>query len=126
MKARVFYIVLILVTLGLGAVIVLMPWQKGILRAHAGDFCIVIFLYCLVQIVFLTKPAKAALGVLLFACTVEFLQYFRIDRVLGLSRNLLVDLTLGATFDLLDFPWYAAGALAVFALDRWRCGRGKP
>ncbi len=126
MKARAFYVVLILVMLVLGAFIVLMPWQKGMLRAHAGDFCIVIFFYCLVQIVFMTKPAKAALGVLLFACAVEFIQYFRIDRVFGLSGNLLVKLTLGATFDWLDFPWYAAGVLAVFALDRWRCGRGKP
>ena len=46
-----------------------------IIRPYAGDFLATIFLYCLARDVFSSAPGKVALGVLLTAYIIEYLQY---------------------------------------------------
>ena len=87
-------------------------------RPYFGDYLVVILIYCSIRAFIKVSPIKLAIGVLLFAYSVEVLQYLRILDRLGLSGNELAKTVIGHGFEWWDILAYTLGILTVLILDR--------
>jgi len=92
--------------------------RDSFIRPYGGDFLVVILLYYLVRAFWNGAPLKVALGVLLFAYTVEILQYFKIVDLLGLTGNRLAEIVIGTGFSWWDMVAYTLGILVVYFWDK--------
>lgn len=93
--------------------------KNTILRPVFGDFLVVILIFCFVKAFTNWDSKKVAIGVLLFAFTIEFGQYIDILDLLSIEKNTLTALIFGASFDWLDLLAYAFGVIAALWLDRF-------
>lgn len=97
---------------------ILIAQTKGFIRHTFGDFLVVILLYCLVK-TFLNIPSKTiAIGVLVFAFSVEFLQLTPFLSSVGLQHNKWARILFGATFSVGDLCAYTLGILTVFIIEK--------
>lgn len=87
--------------------------KDAIVRPFVGDVLVVVLVYCFVQVFLNVKCWKAAVGVLLFACLIETLQYFDYVKFLGLENNRVLSTVMGRTFAVADFAAYFAGFLLI-------------
>lgn len=87
------------------------------IRPFIGDVLVVILIYCLVRAFVKTGVNKTAIGVLLFAFTIEVLQYFHLVDRLGLSNNQIAAIAIGNTFDWKDLLAYTIGMAIVLWLE---------
>ena len=92
--------------------------KDAIIRPYGGDFLVVILLYYFVRTFWKSKPLPIALGVLIFAYTVEVLQYFNIVQLLGLKGNRLAEIIIGTGFSWWDMVAYTLGILTVYLVDK--------
>lgn len=89
-----------------------------IIRPYAGDILVVVLVYCFVRI-FISRPLRwLPLWVFLFACCIEFMQYFQLADILGLRHNNVARIVLGSVFDWKDIACYALGCLPLFFIKR--------
>ncbi len=85
-------------------------------RPFVGDMLVVGLLFAFIRIFFSAKSeALLALGVLLFACTIEAGQYYGLVDRLGLSGSTIARVVIGTTFDAGDLLAYATGFIAILA-----------
>ncbi|WP_309739167.1 MULTISPECIES: DUF2809 domain-containing protein [unclassified Chamaesiphon] len=87
------------------------------IRPFIGDVLVVILIYCLVRTFWKIRYHTAALLVLLFAWTIELLQYFNLVAVLGLQKYKVIAIAIGSTFDWKDIIAYVLGATIVVMLE---------
>ena len=73
--------------------------------------------YCALQALRPSPPLPVALGVLGLACAVEIAQGTGIFAALGLLRNPILKVILGATFDWHDLLAYLAGTLLILLCE---------
>ena len=85
------------------------------LRAYIGDVLVVILIYTFIQTFFKIDKTKTILGVFIFACAIEFAQYFHFAELLGLKENKIAMIVLGNSFSWIDILCYVFGCL--FALS---------
>lgn len=85
------------------------------LRAYFGDVLVVILIYTFIQTFFKIDKTKTIFGVFIFACTIEFAQYFHFAELLGLKENKIAMIVLGNSFSWIDILCYVFGCL--FALS---------
>lgn len=105
-NGRFFLIFLIIFLIEIGiALWVNDRWIRPLL----GDALVVILIFCFVRSFFPLPTIPLAVGVLLFAYTVEFAQYFELVDRLGLADNRLAATVIGTTFDWRDLLAYTAG-----------------
>ena len=88
------------------------------IRPYIGDFLVVILIYCFVKSFLNTPVVPTAIGVLLFAYTVELLQYFRIVEVLGLQHSRAARIIIGSSFEWQDMLAYTLGILMVILIEK--------
>jgi len=88
------------------------------IRPYIGDFLVVILIYCFVKSFLNTPVVPTALGVLVFAYTVELLQYFRIVEVLGLQHSRAARIIIGSSFEWQDMLAYTMGVLMVILVEK--------
>jgi hypothetical protein len=93
--------------------------KDTIIRPFVGDVLVVILVYCFVRIFLQTDYKKTAVGVLLFAFTIEILQYFDYVRLLGLENNRVFSVALGRTFAWEDFIAYFVGFLLIILNEKF-------
>ena len=117
LKINLFYSILTLLLLGVEVLIALFVHDQFI-RPYIGDFLVVILIYCFVKSFLNTRVLPTALGVLLFAYTVELLQYFRIVEVLGLQHSRAARIIIGSSFEWLDMLAYTLGILMVILVEK--------
>ena len=87
--------------------------KDTLIRPFVGDVLVVVLIYCFFSI-FLNFPHwKVAVGVLIFACCIEILQYFDYVKLLGLENNRILSIALGRTFEWTDFIAYFTGFLLI-------------
>lgn len=99
-------------------VLIATVFKNTILRPVFGDFLVVILLFSFVKAFTNWNSKKVAIGVLLFAFTIEFGQYIHILDLLGIEKNTLTALIFGASFDWLDLLAYTLGVIAALWIDR--------
>ena len=88
------------------------------LRAYFGDVLVVILIYTF-MLTFLEIKNKMLLniGVFLFACVIEFAQYFHFAEWFGLKDNTIAMIVLGNSFSWIDILCYALGCLLVLIFN---------
>lgn len=87
--------------------------RDNFVRPYVGDVLVVIFIYCLVKAFLRLKATVVALFVLLFAFTVEFLQFFNVVDLLGLEKSGIARTVIGTSFAWLDLLAYIVGTAVV-------------
>jgi hypothetical protein len=92
--------------------------RDGFVRPYLGDALAVAMVYCAVRAISNLRPLTAAAIAFAVAVVIELGQYVGVLRLVGLQDSTVARTVLGHGFDLRDFPAYAAGALAMFAIDR--------
>ncbi len=92
--------------------------KTGFIRHTFGDYLVVILIYCFIKSFLNMKPFSAAIGVLLFAFSIELLQLVSILEVLNLQNNSIAKLILGNTFQISDLIAYTFGIISVLFIER--------
>ncbi|UEG49401.1 DUF2809 domain-containing protein [Ferruginibacter lapsinanis] len=88
----------------------------ALVRAFVGDVLVVIMIYCFCRIFLNGNTKKIALGVFLFACTIEILQAFNFVKLLGVENNTILSIALGSTFDWKDILAYLIGCIICLVI----------
>ncbi|CAN5190541.1 DUF2809 domain-containing protein [soil metagenome] len=89
----------------------------GFIRHYLGDFLVVILLYCLVRSLLNIPVWKAGIGVLLFACVIEAMQYGELLEWIGLGNSKIANVVLGNFFDWGDILAYTLGIVFVIIIE---------
>ena len=94
--------------------------HDNFVRPYIGDLLVVVFVYWCVMAV-IDAPLKLVLpAVLLFAYTVEVLQYFHFVQRIGLGDSHLANVLFGNSFAWMDMLMYTIGAGIVWIAERAR------
>jgi hypothetical protein len=99
--------------------------RDDFVRPYAGDYLVVILIYCAVRSILNASVWKIALGVLLYSYLIETLQYFQIINRLGLENNIVAKTVFGYGFEWLDLIAYTLGILTVLALEKMNLYQSK-
>lgn len=99
--------------------------KDAIIRPYVGDFLVVILLYCMVRSVFDAPVMKVAIGVLLFAYLIEWLQFMNIISWLGLQDNRTANIIIGNRFEWIDMLAYTLGVICVVLVERGKSDKGQ-
>ena len=91
--------------------------KKGFIRSTFGDYLVVILIYCFVKSFVISKPFYVAIGVLIFAFVVEFMQLSNILVPLKLENNILAKTILGSTFHITDLVAYILGITTILIAE---------
>ena len=94
--------------------------HDAIVRPHIGDLLVVIMLYCFIRAIFRVPVLTAAFTVLIFAYTVEILQYFHFIKKIDLHHSKLATLILGNSFSWIDMIAYTVGIAFVLLVEKKR------
>lgn len=92
--------------------------HDGFIRPYAGDFLVVILLYCLVRTFLHARVMPVAVSVLVFSFFVEITQYFHLVSLLGWQHNRLALIVLGSSFSLVDLVCYTLGIVLVILIEK--------
>jgi DNA integrity scanning protein DisA with diadenylate cyclase activity len=91
--------------------------HDNIVRPYVGDMLVVILVYYFVRTFFNTPVVKTALAVLVFAFTVELLQYIDIVTKLGLQHYAFARTVIGTSFEWVDLVAYCLGVGVVILIE---------
>ncbi|MCW3112034.1 MAG: hypothetical protein JWR18_430 [Segetibacter sp.] len=91
--------------------------DDNFIRPYFGDFLVVILLYCFLKSFWNISVKMTALFVLLFAFTIEVLQYLKFVKFVGLQDSKVANVVLGNSFAWSDIIAYTLGVLAVLAVE---------
>jgi hypothetical protein len=80
-----------------------------LVRPYGGDYLVVVLLYCLLRSFINISVVQAAISVLLFSYSVEYLQFLKLADKLELVHGGLVRMLLGDYFNLDRYPFLYAG-----------------
>ncbi|MBO9698522.1 MAG: DUF2809 domain-containing protein [Sphingopyxis sp.] len=94
--------------------------DDSFVRPYFGDTLAVALVYCALRATLALRPFPAAALALAVAVVIEFGQYLHVLRLVGLEGNAFARTVLGTGFEPRDFLAYAAGALAVLAIEAAR------
>ncbi len=97
--------------------------KEGFIRHTFGDYLVVILMYTCIRSFSNIKPLAAAVGVLLFAFNIEFLQLFNLLDVLNLRDSHLAKLILGSTFHISDLIAYTLGVLTILCIEHLKTSK---
>lgn len=93
--------------------------EDTLIRPFVGDVLVICLIYCFLRLFLNINCWKAAFGVLLFAFTIEILQYFDYVKLLDLEKNRVFSVALGRTFEIMDFAAYFAGFLLIILTEKF-------
>jgi hypothetical protein len=88
------------------------------IRPFFGDVLAVALVYTSLRTILKAKALYVLIGVFIFACSLEFLQYLQIAKSFGLDDYKVLKIILGSTFDWWDILAYFLGCLGIYFLDR--------
>ncbi|MBB6238429.1 hypothetical protein HDC90_003062 [Pedobacter sp. AK013] len=86
-------------------------FHDAFIRPFGGDVLVVILIYVFFRIFLKTDNKKLALGILIFAFVIEFLQKANYVSWFGWENNKLMSTILGTSFSVYDLLAYFVGYL---------------
>ena len=93
--------------------------HDNFVRPYVGDILVVILIYCFIKSFFRLPVMIVAMFVLLFAFTVELLQFLKIVEVLGLEQSTLARVVIGTSFSWWDILTYMVGMATVLIAEKY-------
>lgn len=110
------------VALFLIEVLIALYLHDQFVRPYAGDFLVVILIYCFVRSFLQAPVIPVALGVLVFSYIIETLQYFNLVKLLGLEHSRLANVVIGNHFTWVDIVAYTLGTGCTVLIEKL-CGK---
>ena len=93
--------------------------NDSFIRPYLGDVLVVILIYCFLKSFFQLPVLTAALFVLLFSFTIEFLQFLNIVEILHLENSKIARTVLGTSFSWIDLLTYIVGIATVIIVEKY-------
>lgn len=87
-------------------------------RAYLGDVIVVMLMYYFILAFVKTEKTKLIITIFIFACIIEFTQYFHFAEILGFKKNKIMMIVLGNSFSWIDILCYAVGCLVIFGVEK--------
>jgi hypothetical protein len=109
----IYFIFLLLIEIGIARYV-----DDQLIRPYAGDYLVVILLYCLIRGLVKIRVVTASVFVLGFSFLIETLQYFKLADKLGLAHGSLSRILLGDYFSWIDIFTYTLGIITVLCFER--------
>lgn len=108
---------LVFLLLTLTEVLIALFIHGGFVRNYLGDVIVVWVVYCFIQALSGGRfnGYIAAIGVMIFAFAIEFLQKINIVDILGLGSIPFFRILIGTSFSPIDLICYAAGSAIICA-----------
>lgn len=113
------YFLSFLVLFGVEVFIALYISDKFV-RPYAGDFLVVILIYCFLKSFLKISDFKTAVLVFAFACFIEVLQAFNFVKLIKMENNKVASVVLGNHFEWADILLYFLGITAVLLAEKLR------
>jgi hypothetical protein len=113
---RITCILLALTAFAVCAVIAIYATGMPVVRGFLGDIAVMFLIYFFCQALRDNRPVPLAVAVLLFAVSIEVLQYFR-WLIAGLGHCRVARIVLGSVFDPFDLLAYLIGAVLACTID---------
>ncbi|MDE5558759.1 MAG: DUF2809 domain-containing protein [Ruminococcus sp.] len=116
MKKRIPYITGFFLLLIVEVLIALFI-HGGFIRNYMGDVIVVWVVYCFVKMFLINaNNYLTAIGVMIFAFLVEFLQYIHIVDILGLGDITFFRVLIGTSFSVIDLVCYSVGTAVTLTV----------
>ena len=116
MKRR-YYLLTFIILLSIEIVIALFINDRFI-RPYVGDVLIIILMYTFVRGIKQKLIRFLPIYLLLFAVSVEVVQYFDLIQMLNIKDNILLATIIGSTFDIKDIVCYLVGTIVIVIWEK--------
>lgn len=93
--------------------------HDNFVRPYLGDVLVVILIYCFVKSFLKLPVITAVVAVLIFAFTIEFLQFLNIVEKLHLEKSKIARTVIGTSFSWKDILMYVVGIAIVIAVEKY-------
>lgn len=93
--------------------------KDNFIRPYFGDFLVIFLVYYFLLSFINVDKNKIALGVLVFAFTVEIIQYFQVLSYFNLEKNRILRIVAGNTFSFEDLIIYTLAFLTIILFNRY-------
>lgn len=88
------------------------------IRGFLGDLIFMALIFYIFKLFLNLKNKTLLFTTLIFAYTVEFLQYLKLINILGLENNYYAKIIFGATFDIYDLLAYTLGIIYTYYFNK--------
>lgn len=112
-RVSVGFVLLTLLVFALEVIIATRVSHVSWVRAYLGDVLVVVLVYAAVRSVLRINDYLLLVAVFVFACGIEFAQYFNVAERLGFVRGDVMYTVIGNTFSWGDVACYALGCIAT-------------
>lgn len=113
LKSFLFFLLLFMIE-----VLIALFVNDSIIRPYGGDVLVVIMIYYFIKAFVETKSLYICVFTLLFAYTVEILQYLKMVEVLGVQNNKVLATIMGSSFSWGDMAAYTIGVIICYLIDK--------
>ena len=110
---------LIFISIFILEVIIALFSKDNFIRPYFGDFLVIFLVYYFLLSFINVDKNKIALGVLVFAFTVEIIQYLQVLSYLNLEKNRILRIVAGNTFSFEDLIIYTLAFLTIILFNRY-------
>lgn len=93
--------------------------DDSFVRPYLGDVLVVILIYCFLKSFLKLPVLLVTLFVLLFAFTIELLQYINLVEKLGLEKSKVARTVIGTSFAWEDLLCYVVGIVVVIVIEKY-------
>ena len=109
---------LIFLSIFIVEVIIAIYIKDNFIRPYFGDYLVIFLVYYFLLSFINFDKNKIALGVLVFAFTVEIIQYFQVLSYFNLEKNRILRIVAGNTFSFEDLFIYTLAFLTILFFNR--------
>ena len=93
--------------------------KDNFIRPYFGDYLVIFLVYYFLLSFINADKNKIALGVLVFAFTVEIIQYFQVLLYFNLEKNRILRIVAGNTFSFEDLVIYTLAFFTIIFFNRY-------
>ncbi len=109
---------LIFISIFIVEVLIALFIKDNFIRPYFGDYLVIFLVYYFLLSFINADKNKIALGVLIFAFTVEIIQYFQVLQYFKLEKNRIFRIVAGNTFSIEDLVIYTLAFLTIIFFNR--------